>query len=107
RAHLAHATMISLHALCCGMPILAMALVAMSGAATSATLFAVTAGEVHGAIHAHEPLILLGSALLVSVGGFFEYSSRCGGHKHGFPWLFALSVACFVFNFAIIAAHRL
>ncbi len=106
RAHVAHAAMISLHALCCGLPIVALMLAALSGASSGATAFLVVTRDIHGALHAHEIWILAGSALLVSLGGVMELAARRNGMKRGTPWLFALSLACFAFNLAIILVHR-
>ncbi len=106
KAHVAHAAMLAMHALCCGLPIVAMSLAALSGATSGATAFVATTGQLHALLHSHELWILAGSALLVSMGGAFEVVARRGGIARGFPWMFAVSVACFVLNFAIIAVHR-
>lgn len=106
RAHLAHAAMISLHAFCCGMPALAMMLMALSGAASGGSIFVVTTQRLHAALHGQEIWILAASAVLVGIGGLFELAARRGGARRGFPWLFALSLGCFALNFAIIALHR-
>ncbi len=105
RAHIAHAAVVSLHALCCGLPALAMLAAAFSGAASSVVLLADFIKPFHTLLHAHEGWILGLSASLVVVGGVLEAWSRRGLHRHGFPWLFALSVACFLANLAIMAAH--
>jgi hypothetical protein len=106
KAHVAHVAMLALHSLCCGLPVLAVSLAALSGASSGATAFAVSTGRLHGVLHAHEVWILAGSALLVGTGGVLEMASRKGGVARGFPWMFAVSVCCFALNFAIIAAHR-
>jgi hypothetical protein len=107
RAHLAHAAVVSLHALCCGLPALALMLTAASGATTGVTLFAEYAGEAHAVLHAHELWILALSALLVTVGGVLELATR-REHKHRrLPWLYFLSVGCFALNLAIILVHRI
>ena len=98
--------MISMHALCCGLPIVAVTLAALSGAAAGTSLFVVTSRQVHAALHAHEIWILLASAILVSVGALFERAAIKSGHRRRISPLFALSLACFVFNVAIIAVHR-
>lgn len=46
------------------------------------------------------------SAGLVVIGAALEVWARRGAHNHGFPWLFSLSVFCFLANVAIIVAHR-
>lgn len=106
RAHIAHAALISLHAFCCGMPALAMLAAAVSGAASSAALLSDSFGYLHEFLHAHELWILVVSAALVVTGGALELNARRGGHTHGFPWLFAFSVLCFVANVAIVVIHR-
>ncbi len=106
KAHVAHAAMISMHALCCGMPILAVMLAALSGAAAGTSLLVVVSRQVHNALHAHEFWILGVSAALVSLGGLFEVLAVRSGLRKRFSPLFAVSCACFVFNLAIIAVHR-
>lgn len=106
RAHLAHAAMVSLHSVCCGLPILALSLAALSGAATGWTLFAQTTVHLHAILHKHELWILALSATLVVIGGVFELRARAGQARRGFPWLYALSAACFALNLAIILLHR-
>ena len=108
RAHLAHAAVVGLHALCCGLPALVMLAAALSGAASSIVLLSDSVQYLHDFMHAYEAWVLGVSAALVVGGGWLELNQRRGGgHKHGFPWLFALSVGCFVLNVAIIVAHRL
>jgi hypothetical protein len=97
-----HATVVGMHALCCGIP----AALAISGAAVGVLAWAsgpVTA--VHRFLHGYEPEILALSFTLVAVGGFWEW--RRHKFKQGVPALYALSVACLAANIAIIAAHRL
>lgn len=98
--------MLGLHTLCCGLPALALAATALSGATSGVALFATTADGFHALLHAHEIWILGVSAALVIAGGLFEVGARRMGGGRGFPWMFALSVACFFFNVAIIVAHR-
>lgn len=105
-AHLAHAAVVGLHALCCGLPALAMIAAAVSGATSGIALLAGAFAPIHAFLHAHEIWILGLSASLVVVGGGLEVWSRRERHSHGFPWLFALSVGCFLLNAAIIAVHR-
>lgn len=94
-----------LHAICCGLPALAMLAAAVSGATSGVALLAGSFEEIHHFLHQHELWILIVSAALVVTGGWLEASAR-RGHRHGFPWLFAFSVLCFVANVAIIVAHR-
>jgi hypothetical protein len=105
RAHLAHAAVVSLHALCCGLPALAMIAAALSGVASGASLLPESFVYFHQFMHAHEIWILVLSAALVVGGGWMELSAR-RQHRHGFPWLFALSVGCFALNVTIILVHR-
>lgn len=106
KAHLAHAAVVSLHALCCGLPALAMVAAAIAGATSGVAVLAGAIEPVHAFLHAHEVWILVVSALLVVTGGGLEVLARRRAHNHGFPWLFAFSVACFVINVAIVVAHR-
>jgi hypothetical protein len=105
RAHLAHAAVMGLHAVCCGLPALAMLAAALSGAASGVALLSESVAEIHHFLHAHELWILVVSAALVVTGGLLEAQAR-RTHNHGFPWLFAFSVLCFLANVAIIATHR-
>ncbi|ANP47308.1 hypothetical protein ATE48_15980 [Candidatus Viadribacter manganicus] len=105
RAHLAHAAVMSLHAICCGLPALAMLAAAVSGATSGIALLAGSVQEIHHFLHKHELWILLISAALVVTGGVLEANSR-KHHSHGFPWLFAFSVLCFIANVTIILLHR-
>ena len=98
--------MVSLHAICCGLPALAMLAAAVSGATSGIALLAGSVAEIHHFLHAHELWILLGSAGLVVTGGILEANARRTHPGAGFPWLFAFSVLCFVVNVAIIVAHR-
>lgn len=106
RAHLAHAAVVLMHSLCCGLPALALIAVALSGAASGVALFANYMENIHHFFHSMEGWILGVSAALVVSGGVLELLARRGAHTHGFPWLFALSVLCFVINVAIILVHR-
>lgn len=107
RAHIAHAALMGLHAVCCGMPALAMAAAALSGAASGFVLLSDSFEQFHAFMHAHEVWILALSATLVGIGGALELNARRGGHAHGFPWLFAFSALCFAANVAIVLLHRL
>jgi hypothetical protein len=102
---LAHAAVVSLHAICCGLPALAMLAAAVSGATSGIAVLAGYFQPIHNFLHGHEVWILAASAGLVLAGGWLEASAR-RRHNHGFPWLFAFSVLCFVVNVAIIVAHR-
>lgn len=106
RAHIAHVAMITLHTLCCGLPVVAMALMATAGASSGLSAFAATTGEFHGFLHARELWILAVSVLLVGAGAAFELHNRRRRGGGPFPWLFALSAACLVVNIAIMAAHH-
>lgn len=107
RAHVAHAALIGLHALCCGMPVVAVAATALAGATSGLALFSESVGVFHHLLHAHEIWIALLSAVLVCAGGAMEFSARRDKRSRlGFPWLFALSLACFLANLIILAVHR-
>lgn len=106
RAHVAHAAVMGVHALCCGMPGLAMLAAAVSGTASGAALASESFAEFHAILHHHEGWILAISAALVVSGAILEMFARRGPHRHGFPWLFAFSTACFGANVAIILGHR-
>jgi len=105
RAHLAHAAVVGVHAICCGMPVLAMLAAGVSGVTSGTALLATSVESIHDLLHAHEVWILSLSALLVAIGAGLEVAARRNGPKP-FPWLFALSVACFFFNVAVILLHR-
>jgi hypothetical protein len=108
RAHIAHATVVSLHALCCGLPALAMVMTAAaSGVAAGIGLLARFVQPFHAFMHQHEIWILAVSAALVGVGGAFEVLARRGVAVGRFPVLFAVSVGCFIANVAIISVHRM
>lgn len=106
RAHLAHATMVGLHALCCGLPALAMLATGVSGAASGLALFSGSLTVFHDLVHAHELWILAGSAFLVTIGAWLELAHRRVHPGLGFPWLFAFSLVCFAVNVAVVLAHR-
>ena len=103
-AHLAHAAVLSLHSVCCGLPALAVTLAALgvSGLNLGGTLTGL-----HTLIHSHELWILALSAALVVVGGLMELALRRRRLHKGVPWLFVMSACCLVANIAIIAIHRL
>lgn len=106
-AHLAHAAVVGMHVLCCGLPILAMAAAGLSSFASTVVLFARSAQEIHHWVHSYEMWVLALSASLVVAGGALEAAARRrGGPAKAFPWLYALSVACFGFNVLLVMAHR-
>lgn len=106
RAHLAHAAVVGVHALCCGLPALILLVASLSGAAVGSVLLAGAVGEVHRLVHAYEAWIVAGSAALVGLGAWLELSARRARAGQGFPWLFAFSVLCFLVNLAVVLAHR-
>jgi hypothetical protein len=107
KAHLAHAAVVALHALCCGLPALAMLAAALSGATSGIALMSDFFEPFHELLHQHELWIMAVSAGLVVIGAALEvWARRRGAHNYGFPWLFSLSVFCFLANVAIIVAHR-
>lgn len=106
KAHLTHALVVGLHALCCGLPILALAAVGLSGAAVGVVQFSEAASAVHGLAHAYELWVLLGSAVLVSVGAVLELAAWRKRARPVFPWLFAVSLLCFLVNAAIVLSHQ-
>lgn len=106
RAHIAHGAVLTLHALCCGLPILALLAASLSGAASGAALFVGGAAELHALMHVYEAWILGGSAALVTLGGALELAARRQAPRRAFPWLFVFSAACFALNAAIVLVHR-
>lgn len=104
RAHLAHAAVVGLHAICCGLPALAMAAALVTGATSGVALLSDYFSAFHSVLHTHELEILVLSAALVATGGVLEARRL---HRHGFPWLFAVSVLCFLANVAIVLGHRI
>lgn len=107
RAHLAHAAVVGVHALCCGLPILALLAAGLTGMTSGVAMFSGAVGALHDVIHTFEAWILLISALLVGIGGALELFARRGpGAVRGVPWLFLLSAACFAMNTVIVLLHR-
>jgi hypothetical protein len=102
-AHLAHAAVLSLHSICCGLPALAVTLAALG---VSGINFGGTLAGLHTLIHSNEFGILTISAALVTVGGLMELNARRAHPGRGAPWLFVMSACCFIANVAIIAVHR-
>lgn len=105
-AHIAHATLIGLHSLCCGLPALAMAAAALSGATSGIAILADAFESIHILLHGYELWILGLSAALVVIGGALELRGRRLAAAQGFPWLFAFSAFCFLANAGIILIHQ-
>jgi hypothetical protein len=105
-AHLAHATVVGIHTLCCGLPIAAVLAAALTGAASAGALLPDSFVVFHHALHAYEPLIAGLSGILVAAGAWMEVRARRARASTGFPWLFALSVFCFFANVGVVLAHR-
>lgn len=79
---------------------------ALSSAASGVVLLPDSIEYLHDFLHAYEAWILGFSAALVLAGGWMEVQQRRNGRHAGFPWLFTLSVGCFLLNVAIVLAHR-
>lgn len=101
RAHWAHVAVVALHALCCGLPILA----SIVGVAASAALVGGVL-QFHTFLHTYEMWLLGVSGALVVAGWIAErrFLKREGGQV---SFLFWVSLACFAFNAAIVAGHRI
>lgn|GEM_PF-5123149 len=101
RTHWAHVVVVALHTLCCGLPILA----SVAGLATSAALVGGVL-RFHTFLHTYEMWVLGLSGALVVAGWIAErrFLRHAGGRL---SLLFWVSVACFAFNTAIIAGHRI
>ena len=106
QAHLAHAAVVSLHALCCGIPAGFALISALAGMGLSASMIAVggVIGRVHAFLHGYELWVLALSACLVTIGGWAEWRRA---NRKRLPVLFLVSIGCFFLNTAIIAGHRL
>jgi hypothetical protein len=102
-AHLAHAAVLSLHSICCGLPALAVTLAALG---VSGVNFGGALAGLHTLIHGNELAILALSATLVTIGGLMELNVGRTHPERGVPWLFVMSACCFIANVAIIAVHR-
>ena len=101
RTHWAHVAVVTLHAVCCGAPIL----VSVVGLAASAAL---TGGVLrfHAFLHGRELWLLGVSAALVGAGWVAERRVvREAGH--GVSLLYWLSLSAFALNAAIVFGHRL
>ena len=105
-AHIAHAAVVGMHAICCGLPALAMLAAALSGATSVGALLPDSFEQFHRLLHGYELWIVGLSAALVAVGAWMEVSARRNHPGQGFPWLFAFSVLCFLINVGVILAHR-
>lgn len=105
--HIAHATVVGLHAICCGLPALAVTAVAVSGAASGFVLLSSYVQALHALLHGHELWLIGVSALFVTGGGTLELMLRRNGDVRSFPWMFALSLGCFAANVAILTLHRM
>lgn len=105
-AHVAHVSLMGLHALCCGAPLLALAAASLSGTAASVFLPA-SFVAFHDLIHAHEIWVLVLSAALLAAGAGLELRARLRRRTKGFPLLLLLSALCFFANVALIFSHRL
>jgi len=106
RAHVAHAAVVGLHAVCCGLPAAAMLAAGLSGAASGVVLLSDFLGLFHRWLHGYEVWVLGLSAGLVALGAWLEVDVRRGGRSAGFPWLFAFSVLCLLVNVGVLLAHR-
>ena len=105
-AHIAHAAVVGMHAICCGLPALAMLAAALSGAASVGALLPDSFEQFHRLLHGYELWIVGLSAALVALGAWLEVGARRNHPGQGFPWLFAFSVLCFLINVGVILAHR-
>lgn len=101
RTHWVHALVVGVHVLCCGLP----AAMALLGVVVGALAWAAPITALHRFLHGYEPEIIALSFSLVAIGGVLEWRRRSA--RKGFPMLYALSLACFVANAGIVAAHRI
>jgi|CXWL01.1.fsa_nt_gi hypothetical protein len=105
-AHVTHAVLVGLHTLCCGTPLLMMTFVSIVGASATLAFAFEKLYPFHDLIHQNEIWILGASAVLVGLGAILEVRARSGGRVLGFPYLFAISVGCFVLNAGVVLLHR-
>jgi len=98
---------LGLHALCCGAPVAAAFVASGAVGLTGFALVETATHDLHEVLHHHELWLLAISAVLVGVGGLAEWAARRRGQGRGFPAFFAVSVACFALNAALIVNHRL
>jgi hypothetical protein len=103
---LAHAAVVGVHALCCGVPMAAMLVAGLSGAVSAGMLLPDSFELFHQWMHGYELWILALSASLVVLGAWLEVEARRGRVAAGFPWLFAVSVGCLCINAAVILGHQ-
>lgn len=103
RAHVAHAAVVGMHILCCGVPAAMMLLAAGTGASIGLNVVAGYFQSTHAMLHANELWILALSFVFVAIGAWLEWRNHRGRR---FSPLFAASIACFVLNASIIWAHR-
>ena len=105
-AHIAHAMVVSLHVLCCGLPAAFALTGAIVGVGMSVGMVELggTINAVHAFLHGYELWVLALSALLVTIGAWAELRRP---HRTKLPVLFIISVCCLFVNAAIIAGHRL
>ncbi|MES1204111.1 MAG: hypothetical protein ABUS57_21950 [Pseudomonadota bacterium] len=101
KAHWAHAALVSMHALCCGLP----AAMAVAGFAIGALAWAAPIVRLHTFLHGYEPEMLMVSFALVAIGGLAEWRRRT--QLRSFPKLYALSLVCFLANAGMITTHWL
>ncbi|MDZ4777636.1 MAG: hypothetical protein SGJ23_12720 [Alphaproteobacteria bacterium] len=101
RSHWAHVAVVAIHTLCCGVPIVA----SLAGLAASAALMGGVL-RFHTFLHGRELWLLGISAVLVAAGWIAErrFIRRTG---RAVSPLFWVSLACFAFNAAIVAGHRI
>ena len=101
RTHWAHVAVVAMHTVCCGLP-LAMSMIGL--AAGAALMGGVL--RFHQFLHGRELWLLAISASLVTLGGLAEWRLIRDGRRR-VSMMFAVSLACFALNAAIIAGHRL
>jgi hypothetical protein len=101
RAHWAHAALVGMHALCCGLPMA----MAVAGVAIGALAWAGPIIRIHTFLHGYEPEMLMVSFALVAIGGFAEWRRRA--QLRAFPKLYALSLICFLANAGMVTTHWL
>ena len=106
RAHAAHALVLGLHTVCCGLPVAATLLASGAVGLVGFAALETFALDLHERLHAYEGWILVVSAALVAIGGLAELAARRRGLRR-FPAFFAVSVACLVVNAGLVVSHRL
>lgn len=97
--HWAHAAVVGMHTVCCGLPILG----AMAASGVGLGLLGGLT-LIHDALHHYEIWIVAASGALVALGGYLEWRLRRSGVRRT-PWLFLMSAAAFFVNAAVVAAH--